>query len=288
MGEDRAGKLVSDAITPTVPKVERLKDGSGFYRTRISFGGAQRRIKIHLTDESAAIERAAALAALGALIRDGQVDKDIGEKLLDKAGAAPTDAAFVQVSSQIRKVVSSLATGEIRRAPKPAASTTAGSTIRQLGEAWTSGELARKFPDHVKAKRESSHDESHLEFLCKTIGDIRIEHFKLEDAERAMASLPEGLSSATRRHYAQTISKLLKLAGYPLRLISQTPLPEGWLPKVKQSKATAYLYPSEDTALLTCEAVPLARRMLYGFLVRASLFARVVVSARRYRCVGLT
>ena len=48
-------------------------------------------------------------------------------------------------------------------------------------------------------------------------------------------------------------------------------LPVGFLPKVKGKKATAFLYPSEDAQLLACTKVPLARRVLYGFLAREGL-----------------
>jgi integrase len=67
------------------------------------------------------------------------------------------------------------------------------------------------------------------------------------------------------------IGRLLALAVYPLELIPVSPLPRGFLPKVTRTKATAWLYPADDAALMACERVPLARRVLYGFLAREGL-----------------
>jgi integrase len=48
-------------------------------------------------------------------------------------------------------------------------------------------------------------------------------------------------------------------------------LPKGFMPKAGKSPAHAYLYPSEDAALLGCRFVPLGYRLLYGFLAREGL-----------------
>ena len=85
-----------------------------------------------------------------------------------------------------------------------------------------------------------------------------------------MRALPEGPTSATRRQYAQALSKVLRLAAYPLRLIPASPLPIGWLPKVRSSPAKSYLYPAEDARLMA-SAVPLERRLLWGFLAREGM-----------------
>src|SRR5690606_29433428 len=108
--------------------------------------------------------------------------------------------------------------------------------------------------------------------LYRSIGDVRLAEFTLEHAELAMRSLPETTrTAATRRQYAQLISKVLGLACYPLKIIERSPLPRGFLPKVRTQKATAYLYPDDDAALLACTEIPLMRRVLYGFLAREGL-----------------
>jgi integrase len=105
----------------------------------------------------------------------------------------------------------------------------------------------------------------------KSIGDVSLTHFTVDDAERAMAELPDGRSPATRRHYAQLISKLLRLAEYPCRLIARSPLPRGFLPQPGSRPALSYLYPAEDARLLACTEVPLGMRLLYGMLAREGL-----------------
>ena len=79
---------------------------------------------------------------------------------------------------------------------------------------------------------------------------------------------PEAKRPGTRRHYAQTIARVVALAVYPLRLIKLNPLPKGFMPKVGKAPAFSYLYPTEDAALLESPKVPLAYRMLWGFLAR--------------------
>jgi integrase len=158
-------------------------------------------------------------------------------------------------------------------------------TFRELGEQWTSGELHRKWPDYVKLKRSASMDQSRLEALYEAIGSVPLASFTLDDAERAMQAVDPGLSSATRRQYAQVVSKVLRLAVYPCKLIERSPLPVGFLPTVRSSRVTAYVYPDEDAALLGWSedraraerkhrerpGVPLMFRVLYGFLAREGL-----------------
>src|SRR5690606_11361994 len=83
--------------------------------------------------------------------------------------------------------------------------------------------------------------------------------------------LPGDLKPVTRRQYAQLMSKVLKLAVYPCKLIATSPLPHGFLPKVKGQKVASYLYPAEDSRLLACQQIPLQRRLLWGFLAREGM-----------------
>jgi len=158
-------------------------------------------------------------------------------------------------------------------------------TFQELGEKWTDESLHKDFPDYVKTKRSKDLDKGRLEVLYKTIGSVPLNEFKLEDAERAMAALDPELSSATRRQYAQLISKVLRLAVYPCKVIERSPLPLGFLPAVHGARVTAYLYPDEDRAVLgwseqrargeknqeSRPSVPLAYRVVYGFLAREGL-----------------
>lgn len=81
----------------------------------------------------------------------------------------------------------------------------AGLTFEQFGQLWTSGKLARMFPDHVKPKATASDDESRLRlYVYPTIGSVPMSAFEgakgLELAERVVRVLPsENFTSASRR-----------------------------------------------------------------------------------------
>lgn len=99
---------------------------------------------------------------------------------------------------------------------------------------------------------------------------MELTRFTLEDAERSVALLPEGLTPSTRRQYAQLINRVLS-AVYPCRVIDANPLPRGFMPKGGSKLARVFLYPSEDAKLMRCADVPLCYRLLYGFLAREGL-----------------
>jgi integrase len=152
----------------------------------------------------------------------------------------------------------------------------AGTTFRKLGKRWTSGDLAEDFPDHVPTKKTSELDEARLEKISAvklpsggTFGDLTLSAVTLDHCELVMRSLPETAKRpATRRQYAQVIRRVLELAVYPCRIIERHPLPRTFMPKVGKAPGFPYLYPDEDLALLKCDKVPLAYRMLWGFLAR--------------------
>jgi integrase len=158
-----------------------------------------------------------------------------------------------------------------------------GTTFADFAKKWTKGELHTLWPDHVKEKKSSQDDIYRLGRLNPIIGDVALARFTLDDAERGMRSLPEGLSSASRRQYAQLMHRVLSMAVFPARIITANPLPRGFLPNAKSTKALTYLYPSEDAQLLACKGepageaqparlgVPLCYRVLYGFLAREGM-----------------
>jgi len=240
-------------------KLTPLADGSGFC-VLIRFGTKQRRrFRITTSDRAQAETWAIALASIGATLCNAKIDPELCAKLLALAGRGET--AGVQLTA------AALTAGlRVRRGAD-----SAPFTMRDLGKAWTSGELAKKYPDHVKQKSTADKDAERLRVLCKAIGDVPVTRFAVADAKRAMAALPKELSSTTRRQYAQIIRRLLALAVWPLELIPQNPLPRGFLPRVHPTKGRSWLYPSEDTQLLACTEVALERRVLYGFLAREGL-----------------
>ena len=224
---------------------------------RLRFGkGARKRFDV------ADAKRETELRDMAAQLVEAETDPNRAEAIL--RDAAKADAAQL---ATLKKLVTELASGDSRAKPR----VQLGITFRQLAEDWVSGRLHQKWPDHVKLKSSADKDEGRFDLLYETIGGVRLEAFTLEDAERAMGKLNPTLSSATRRHYAQLISKVLRLAVYPCKIIERSPLPVGFLPKVKSTKATAYLYPTEDAQLLAHTIIPLERRAFYGFLAREGM-----------------
>lgn len=154
-----------------------------------------------------------------------------------------------------------------------------GPTFAEVAKLWTSGQLAKDWPDHVKDKN-GADDGRRLEFLGALdvggikLGSVPVLRFKLDHAEQAMRQLPESAKRpATRRHYAQVMRRVLELAVYPLRLIQQNPIPKGFMPKAGKPPGFSYLYPSEDAALLALESAPLVERLLFGVAAREGMRA---------------
>lgn len=154
-----------------------------------------------------------------------------------------------------------------------------GPTFGQFAAQWTSGELSRRYPDHVPTKVTTKDDVSRLrKYVLPCIGSEPLASFEgdhaLDLVERVTAALPSGkaaLSPATRRHVLQLVHRVLTLAVYPARILKSQPLPRGFVPKARSTRAKSYLYPSEDALLMACAAVPLLHRLLYGVLAREGL-----------------
>ncbi len=154
-----------------------------------------------------------------------------------------------------------------------------GITVQELAKLWTDGDLARQYPDHVKAKKTRKGDASRLAWLNKvrlpdgtTFGERAVTAVTLDDCDHAMGALPKTTETpAARRCYAQALRKLLAYAVFPVRLLTVLPIPTGWLPKGGNTLAKAWLYPSEDEKLMRYTDAPLARRIFYGLLVREGL-----------------
>jgi integrase len=240
--------------------LERIADG---WSVRLRFGNGQRgRFVLPLASKAEAERRANALVELAAGLAKAGLHVE-APVILRKGATQTTTAGFAEVERFARELC-----GAAKAVEKAGL---AALTFQQLGELWTSGELHRRHPDHVKLKGTAKSDAQRLGRLYKTIGSIPLRAFTLPDAEAAMRALPADIEPATRRHYGQLMAKVLKLAVYPCKVIGQTPLPAGFLPKAGAKKAKANLYPVEDETLLGCTKVPLSFRLLYGFLAREGM-----------------
>jgi integrase len=172
-------------------------------------------------------------------------------------------------------------------------------TFGTFAKDWTSGVLARRFPDHVRKKRSSDRDEQLLRlYVLPHVRDVPLNEFDLHDAEIVMANLlsvdsggKRPLASATRRHVAQVMSRLMHLAVYPGKWRQSSPIPRGWLLSLPPQKAKECLYPTEDALLLGGKSVeegnagplpdvPLLRRLAYGFLAREGMRTEEVANLR--------
>lgn len=224
-------------------------------------------------DEDAAIKRQTAIAELGAKLRESGHASIIKNTIKN---AATIDAEGLR---KLRTLVDRIAAGKEPGFAKGGATKREGVTVEELAKDWTSGKLAELYPDHVKVKKTSAGDATRFAYMNAlrmpdgiTFGDRDVAKLTLDDCDHVMRSLPDTTEApASRRQYAQAIRKLLVYAVYPMRLRETIPIPQGWLPKNVSTKAKAWVYPSEDLALMRCREVPLARRLFFGFLAREGM-----------------
>jgi len=236
-------------------------------RIRIAPGpDGQPSFPLGVGSEKAAEERKAVLADMAKRLR-GVAGLDEIKTILQTAGQARTDAEMAGALD----VVNAIAKGETK-------TTTTGATVptfEEFGRQWTSGELHKKHPDHVRTKDATRDLEVLRLHVNPVIGPTRIADITLEHAERVMAKLSSELAPRSRKLVAQCMRKVLSLAVYPGRYLAANPIPREWMPKIPKSanKAKAFLYPAEDAKLLACATIPLERRLAYGILDREGMRA---------------
>jgi integrase len=224
---------------PSFPLAGSLSDAQAEARTEVLAGWA-RSMKAH-----AAPDEIAKLVTLGA--------------------AAKTEQAFADVAEAVEAIVS----GKTRSTVAALA-----PTFGKWADKWTTGELHKLYPDHVRDK-DHDRDKETVRLYLQPIAFTRLSDFTLDDAERVMKALPARLAARSRKGVAQCMRKVLSLAVYPGRFIAQNPIPREWMPKVPKSadKAKSYLYPEELAKLLGCKDVALERRIAYGVLAHEGLRA---------------
>ncbi len=230
--------------------------GSAIYAT-FRFEG--RRVETRLRAASTCDEAAEIASWIWTL-----VDRLIHGDRLELARQTIRDAAALR-SRRGRKALER-SISEILRTRKPTK-----VLFRDFAERWTSGELARTYPDHVRTMTRGSAmgNRARLEaYVLPVLGSLPLDVIRLEDADRVMRALPSDLAPASRRHVAQLLHRILRLAVFPARLIDASPLPPGFLPALGKSRAKGFLYPSEDRALVSCAELPRAHRLAFGVLVR--------------------
>lgn len=241
----------------------RFREGKG-WDARLTME-RNKRVSIQLVtckpgDDEKAAERTEILAGIAKRMRAAGL-LHLARPMLERA-AGRDGQALADVLTAVERLCSGEAAAPIN----------AATTIQEFGEQWTSGKLHERWPDHVKKKRSAEDDEERLRlYVYPLVGSIALPEFTTSHADLVMSSLPTRLSPSTRRHVAQVLARLLKLAAYPARLIHASPLPAGFLPPPGKRKALSFLYPDEDRVLLAASAVPLPYRVLYGFLAREGM-----------------
>lgn len=244
---------------PRAAKGEIRRHGNGRWSARIRLRGERVEVDLGFVDRAAAAERATLLATLAAHLAPSTHDEQ-NRNLLAHAGTVDGRSWAKVVAA-----ADDLATGRRLPVAKPASV----ETVATFAERWTSGELARLYPDHVRQKATAKQDGRHFRrSIVPVIGPVPIAAVTLAHAEEVLAHLPRALSPSSRRHVAQALRRLLTLATYPAKLRPDNPIPAGWLPKLGQKKAREALYPEEDAVLLGCLDVPLVRRLAYGLCTR--------------------
>ena len=249
------------------------------YVARITVEGKKRQsfLLSSCRTQTEAEERKALLAELAARFRKAGIigRRDVAELMQTAASCA------LAILPSVRQVAADMIGGDW--SPSTAA---AVPTFEKIAGDWTSHELHKLYPDHVKTK-DSDLDEARLKKLCALdvggikLGDIPLDQFALDHAESAMRQLPkEAKRPATRRQYAQLIHRVLQLAVYPCRVIKVNPLPKGFMPKIGKPPGYSFLYPEEDSALLSHRDTPLPYRMLWGFLDREGMRSGEAISLR--------
>lgn len=219
----------------------------------------QFRLTLHTPDKNEALARLRRINAMrDALVRIGRGDE--AKYLMRKAGEHASDEAAFQKCLDMAGVAATLPTASEARQYK---------TWADLADAWASGEAHRKWPTEVDAKTSGAFDQMKIDYLRKYIGNVQLSVFSKADYFRAMRNLPPDCkTSRTRRHYAQVVLKVVRIA-VQLEIIPAWPLGSVKLPKIDKREAPAYpyLYPHEVRALLSCQAIPLHYRVLWGFII---------------------
>ena len=260
-----AAELLTQAPdSPTMPRkpTGNVYDKAGRWFARASLG-PKLRPSIALpscTTEAEALARLPLLSELAAKLRTAG-HEERARAILERAAASEGKAL-----AGVVRIVDALCKGDLAPVRREVVNAT---TIKAIGDRWTSGDLAREHPDHVRPKKSADDDAERLALhIYPVVGDVPIGDFTIDDAEAVMRASPEGRAKATRRHVAQLLHRLLGIAVFPLRLRASNPLPKGFLPNVGPAKAKAWIYPDEDRKLLASPAVSLAWRVVYGFLAR--------------------
>lgn len=194
--------------------------------------------------------------------------RDLVSKLVKKLAAAASN----ERAAKLVKAIDAIARGAVK------AGAAHDITYGEWSDLYTSGELARLHPDYVKARDMSDDISRSRLYIYKHVRDIPVADFELSHALTVMSALPP-MSDANRRQVAQIMGRLMHLAVFPGKIIKASPLPRGWLPKVKKRKHYSCLFPAEEQQLLEAKEVPEVFRLFCGVLDREGMRLSMVLDS---------
>lgn len=239
------------------------REKNGRFYVAVRFGKKERaeyRVPSATNAEEADARQIILSEAAEALVTAGR--RDLVPETLRQLAEASSPARLTRVRAAVKAIVDgAVKAGHSREI-----------TFKQWGDRYTSGELSKLWPDYVRAK-DWSDDASRLrKYVYKLVGGVPVTAFTFEHAARVMADLPATMQrDANRRHVAQVMGRLMHLAVFPGRLIATSPLPRGWLPKIKDRLHYTCLFPREEKELLQASAIPGVFRLFCGVLNREGM-----------------
>jgi integrase len=241
--------------------LKRTREG---WSVRLRYGAGERSwFRMPALPEPVATARVPRLESIAALLAPTGKHAE-ARVVLQDAAEQESEQAFAEAEAIALELAQAAASDPRERGP---------STFRDVGELWLDGELHRRFPDDVapKGERSVAATRSWLAVVYPELGEMPLGQITLAHAERAKMLIPAKLARNSRRHYAMAIRRVLSLAVYPLRLIEQSPIPPGFVPRMDRVRAFPFLYPDEDSRLLRCVKVLPSDRLMYGLLARTGL-----------------
>jgi hypothetical protein len=169
---------------------------------------------------------------------------DFIEKIVE-LGAAATEDELALLATKVEALTS----GAFDRV-EPLKAKGSRTTFEDFATKWVRGELSAAYPDHVERKRSAYTDLCIMrKYVFPVVGGLALEDVTLEHYERVMREIPtragsRKLRSATRRHVAQVMRRVMQLAEYPAKLVTHNPIPANAMPRVRTEVALQYVYPT--------------------------------------------
>lgn len=231
----------------------------GVATTRVRVGGKRSTFKLPACKSDADAEvRRKQLVELGARMVASNVDRLLAVAALRRVARAPAGDTLEDACDTVAELI-----GGWRPDPDDSECPTLGEVL----ERWAAGELHRKHPKHVKARKNCKPAVAGLRKYARALWSTRVDAVTLDACDEVANSLGH-LRQGSQRQVLAPLKRILDYCVKPLKLIKQSPLPAKWLPGAGKTRSLQWLYPSEDAQLMACTAVPLWFRILCGYLVR--------------------